>query len=253
MALADHRPAFETEDNTATATATIEAPTMNAQTEAPAAPAAATATAVAPAQSTAVGKAAKFQASFAEQKDAFPVEAIMALSMAIPRIKAEQGALYIADKSLGERIRITLESWSLRHLISPGLDSKDAGYEESKQYLATSYDGRTVEGKNQTIDEYIAYLKSIGYAKAGVSKYGDLFGMVTWTAKGGNIPAEEQTLHLVQASQTSLGNFMAFCTTQGLLRSKGIGSDPVEIEVVAQAQSKGVLKYSNMAFTVPKA
>ena len=45
-----------------------------------------------------------------------------------------------------------------------------------------------------------------------------------------------------------LGGFMAFCTTQGLLRSKGIGKDSTEIEVHAEARSKGSNKYTNFSF-----
>ena len=84
--------------------------------------------------------------------------------------------------------------------------------------------------------------------KAGISNHGDIWGMVTWTEKKGAIAPEDQTLHLVQASQTSLGGFMAFCTTQGLLRSKGIGKDSTEIEVHAEARSKGSNKYTNFSF-----
>lgn len=252
MALADHKPqttpAFETETATMTDTAAAVA-------EAPAVTAAVTANVPAPvaAQAPAVAAPrAKFEMALADAKDQFPIEAVVGLSRSVPRIKGEQGACYVGEKPLGDKIRMTVESWGIRHLITCGLDNKDAGYKESMDYLANSYDGITVEGKGATIDEYVSYLKSIGYEKAGVSKYGDIFGMVTWTSKDGTIAPADQVLHLLQASQTSLGNFTAFCTTQGLLKSKGISSDLSEIEVHAVARSKGTLKFTNFDFLVVK-
>ena len=256
MALKDHKPAFESENDADTGTATMtDTATAAPSTVQGTAAMTETATLPAVAKNTAVAAPAPkktFKMAFDEQKDAFPLEAVIGLSMAAPRIKGEQGACYIADKSLGDKVRMSVESWNIRHLISSGLDSKDPGYQESIEYLATSYDGETVEGKGQTIDEYVAYLKSIGYTKARASKYGDIWGMVSWTAKDGDVAPEQQTLHLLQASQTSLGNFMAFCTTQGLLRSKGIGVASEELEVHAVARSKGNNKYTNFDFVVPK-
>lgn len=247
MALADHKPqttpAFETETATMTdtAAAVAEAPAVTANVPAVAA------------QATAVAAPrAKFEIALGDVKDQFPIEAVVGLSMSVPRIKGEQGACYVGEKSLGDKIRFTVESWNIRHLITCGLSNSDPGYKESMEYLANSYDGVTVEGKGMTIDEYVAFLKSIGYEKAGVSKYGDLWVFLTWTAKDGDIAPENRSLHLLQASQTSLGNFTAFCTTQGLLKSKGIATDLSEIEVHAVARSKGTLKYSNFDFLTVK-
>jgi len=229
-------PAFETEDEIMTA------------------PAAET-TAVAPVAATAVAapSAAKFKMAFADLQNAFPEDAVVGLSLAVPRIKAEQGSAYIADKSLGEKFKIEVESWNHRTLVSAGLDSKDPGYQESMEYLRTSYDGKTIHGDGQTIDEYIEFLKSLSYTKARSSKYIDLFGFLTWTAKDGAVDPEKRELCLVQLSQTSAGNFAAFCTTQGLLQSKGLskgGSNVIEIQAVAR--SKGAMKYSNFAFAAAK-
>lgn len=246
MALADHKPqttpAFETDTATETATMTTPAETVTANLPAPASTQAVDAPA----------PRAKFEMALGDAKDQFSIEAVVGLSMSVPRIKGEQGACYVGEKPLGDKIRMTVESWNIRHLISCGLDSKDPGYKESMEYLANSYDGITVEGKDMTIDDYLAYLKSISYTKARSSKYGDIWGFVTWTSKDGAIPEADRNLHLLQASQTSLGNFTAFCTTQGLLRSKGITSDLSEIEVHAVARSKGSNKFTNFDFLVAK-
>ena len=256
-------PDFETEDETATMTA--PAATVAPQV----APATTTAnhaanhtqeqtmnTNVATTQAAApavVAPKAKFEMAFADLQDAFPIDAVVGLSMAVPRIKAEQGSAYIADKSLGEKFKIEMASWNYRWLISSGLDSKDPGYQESMEFLRTSYDNATVHGEDMSVDAYLEFLREQGYTKARKSVYIDLFGFVTWTAKGGDIAPEDRELNLVQLSQTSAGNFSAFCTTQGLMRSKGIGnSDSNVIEVTAVARSKNAMKYSNFSFAMAK-
>lgn len=207
-------------------------------------------TAVAEVKTTAVAqpaKAKKFEMALAEFKDVFPVEAVVGLSMNVPRIKGEQGSCYIGTDNLGSKFRISIESWNMRWLVSPGLDSKDPGFEESKQYIRNAYDkGFLPDGTS--VETYINELKEMGYKKASIASYGDIWGMVTWTEKKGAIAPEDQTLHLVQASQTSLGNFTAYCTTQGLLASKGIGKVTGEVEIHAEARSKGTLKYTNFSF-----
>lgn len=248
MGLRDHAAKFEAETETNTATMNETAAmneTNNTTTE--------TTTAVAPAKSTAVGAARKFEMAFAEQKDAFPIEAVVGLSLSVPRIKAEQGAAYVEANSLGTKFRIEVESWNHRWLISAGVDANDPAYKESMEFLKTSYDNQTVHGTEQTINEYLEYLRSIGYTKARVAPYIDLFGMVVWTEKGGDVKPEDLKIHLVQLSQTSAGNWAAFCTTQGLMRSKGmLQNDSNVIEVRAEAKAKGTMKYSNFSFSIVK-
>jgi len=244
MGLRDHaqkfEPADENTDNTDTDTINQE-PAMTTENTTSNVPAQAASGAVT------TPKASKFSMAFAEYQDMFPTEAVTGLSMAVPRVKAEQGAAYVGETSLGSKIRIEIESWNYRWLLSAGLDSKDSGYKESMEYLATSYDNETVNGKDTSVDDYLAGLKAMNYDKARKSLYIDLFGFVTWTEKGGDVPEDKRELYLVQLSQTSAGNWAAFCTTQGLLRSKGIGKDSRVIEIRAEARSKGSNKYTNFS------
>lgn len=238
-------PAFETEDHTMTTTADNAAASASV--------AASTAVAKAAAGAAVASRPkAKFEMAFADLQWAFPEDAVVGLSLAVPRIKAEQGAAYVGEKSIGDKFKIEIESWNPRTLISAGLSSNDAGYQESMEYLRTSYDGVTLHGEETTVDEYLNYLRNdLGYSKAKSSKYIDLFGFITWTAKDGDIAQEKRDLSLVQLSQTSAGNFAAFCTTQGLMRSKGlVKGDSNIIEVRAEARSKGTMKYSNFSFSV---
>ena len=236
-------PAFETDEEYDTMP--HEAPAVSAP-----APEVAQAAVPAVAQTTAVGAArapAKFPPIYTEKQDAFDIETVVGLSMAVERIKAEQGACYIGNDSLGTRCRVEIISWNYRWLLSPGLQSKDPGYEESKQFLATSYDNQTVYGKDVTVEEYLRDLKEThAYDNASKSMYIDLFGMLVWTEKKGEIPEEERKMVVVQLSQTSAGQFAAFCQTQGVLVAKGVVksvSDILEIEAVAR--TKGTNKYTN--------
>jgi hypothetical protein len=144
------------------------------------------------AQTTAVGAARapmKFPPIYADKQDNFDIETVVGLSMAVERIKAEQGACYIGNDSLGTRSRVEIISWNYRWILSPGLQSKDPGYEESKQFLANTYDNQTVYGKDVTVEEYLQELKEAhAYDKANKSMYIDLFGMLVWTEKKGEIP-----------------------------------------------------------------
>lgn len=230
---------------------------MNETTATPAAEAAAeaTSTAIAQAQSTAVAAARpKMQAAYAEFQDIFDSDTVSGMALSVPTIKGEQGGAYVGDKLLGTRFRIEVISWNYRWMITSGLQSKDGGYEESKQYIANSYDNQTVHGKDMSVDEYLQMLRDAhGYDKAGKSQYIDLFGLVTWTEKGGDVAPEDRELHRVQLSQTSAGNFSAFCATQGVMVSRGIVKElsPV-IEFEAVARSKGTNKYTNFSMRVAK-
>lgn len=243
-------PPFETDE---------EVDTMTAEAHAVGVPAPEVSQASVPvvAQTTAVGAArapAKFPPIYADKQDAFDIETVVGLSMAVERVKAEQGACYIGNDSLGTRCHVEIISWNYRWILSPGLQSKDPGYEESKQYLANTYDNQTVYGKDVTVEEYLQDLKEThAYDKANKSMYIDLFGMLTWTEKKGDIPEEERKMVVVQLSQTSAGQFAAFCQTQGVLVAKGVVknvSDVVEIEAVAR--TKGTNKYTNFSFHAAK-
>jgi hypothetical protein len=235
---------FEDEDDAMTETTSTAA---NEAAEAVAS------TAIAQAQTTAVAAARpKMQAAYAEFQDVFDADTVGGMALSVPTIKGEQGGAYVGEKLLGTRFRIEVISWNYRWMITSGLQSKDGGYEESKQYIANSYDNQTVHGKDMSVDEYLQMLREAhGYDKAGKSQYIDLFGLVTWTEKGGDIAPEDRELHRVQLSQTSAGNFAAFCATQGVMVSRGIVKELSSvIEFEAVARSKGTNKYTNFSMRV---
>lgn len=240
-------------DATQTAAPLFENVEDEIETAAPAAEAAATA--IAQAQTTAVAAARpKMQAAYAEFQNVFDADTVAGMALSVPTIKGQQGACYHETTSFGERIRIQIISWNYRWMITSGLQNKDPGYEESKQYIANSYDGVTVHGKDMTIDEYLAFLRGAkAYDKAGKSQYIDLFGLLLWKEKGGDVPEDESEMYRVQLSQTSAGAFAAFCATQGVMVSRGIIKTlPSVIEVKAEPRTKGTNMYTNFSFKVAK-
>jgi hypothetical protein len=84
------------ETNSYTATATVEKP--------------APASVPARAASTAVGQAKRFSKAFSEFENMLDTMTVESLSLAAPRIKGEQGSMFLGDKDLGDTIHFELVS-----------------------------------------------------------------------------------------------------------------------------------------------
>ena len=204
------------------------------------------ATVPARAASTAVGQAKKFSKAFSEFENTLDTMTVESLSLAAPRIKGEQGSMFLGDKDLGDTIHFELVSYNARWVIGSGENDKEA-----KDYFRVSYDNKTLT----TGEDAVAYLESLkaqGFKKAKKSPYLDVWGFVTWSAKNGPIDVESRQLACLQCSQTSLGAFMAFATTRGLLMKAGLVEELSVIEVKALKQVNGTNKYTNFGFAAPK-
>lgn len=243
-----NQPEFEQMDETETTTeTTIKDPTMQTVTPDTDAGVQAT-TAIAKASTTAVTTPAKkMKLAFSDKKDVFDTTTVEGLSLAAPRIKGEQGSLFKGEEDLGSKIRFEIVSWNNRWAIGTG--ENDA---EAKEYFRVSYDNHTISGEDTLVSDYVESLKAEGFTKARVSPYLDVWGFVTWSEKGGDVPADERELCILQCSQTSLGAFMSFCTTRGLLEPKGIAQELEEVEVHAEKRQKGSNKYTNFSWHAPK-
>lgn len=249
-----NQPEYETEAETnGTASplaAAVEAAKAAQAVEATVQEAAAQTTApavVKPANTAVAAPASKFHMAFADKQEQIPLEAVEQLSLGAYRIKGEQGKCYHDNEDLGERIRLEVVSFNNRWAIGTGSEKQTS---EDKERFRVSYDGKTIAGEGVSVDEYVRGLKAEGYEKAKSSPYIDLWGIMTWAEKKGDIPADEQQLVLVQLSQTSAGNWRNFMVSRGMLESRGV--PPItEVEVLAQAQVKGSNKYTNFDFRVP--
>lgn len=239
-----NQPEFETSETESTTQAAeaVTTPTVDAGVEAT--------KAIAKASTTAVGAVRpKLTVAFAGHKDVFDTPTVSALSQATPRITAEQGSLR-KDRTtkLGAKIVVEVVSWNHRWALGCGEQNMN---DEMKALFRVSYDNETVDGEGCSVEEYIESLKAQGYTKAKVSPYGDLFGYLV-SKDGEVIPEDERELVLVQMSATSLGNFMAFCVSRGLLESRGMIQPNDLIEITAEDRTKGTNAFTNMSFKAVK-
>lgn len=248
MASIKHAPEFEKMETT---TANAKETTMKTETATPAAEAAAAtvaATAIAKASSTAVGAvAAKFQVAFADKNNVFDTATVEGLSLAAPRLKGEQGSIFKGDKDIGTEMKFEMVSFNHRWAIGTG--ENDA---EAKDFFKISYDNETISGSGESVQEYMESLKAQGFDKTKKSPYLDIFGFITWTEKGGAVAVEDREICILQCSQTSLGAFTAFATTQGLLQSRGVAKPFDVIGVRAMKRVSGSNKFTNFEFFTPK-
>lgn len=193
----------------------------------------------------------KLEPAFAAQNGYFPLDVVESLSLAVPRIKGEQGCFYKGTEDLGARIRFEPISFNRRWAVGTGTDDKEAN-----EKFAVSYDGVTLAGAKHggmKVTDYVNALQAEGYEKAGVSEYLDLFCFIVWTEKGGDIPNDQREMVLLQCSPTSRGAWTAFMTTRGLLEAKGIVKPLEIVEATAEKRISGNNKYTNFSFSAPKA
>ncbi len=244
-------PQFEAQPATETTTATQEN-TINTTTEQTASAGAKAATAIAAASASSALAVAtpkpKFTVAFADKNNVFDTATVEGLALAAPRIKGEQGSIFMADVDVGTKIQFELISFNHRWAVSSG--ENDA---EAKEYFRVSFDNKTLSGSGASLADYVEGLKAQGFSKAKVSPYMDIWGFVVWTEKGGEVPVEERQLSCIQASQTSLGAFTAFATTRGLLESRGLVQPLEVIEMHAEKRISGTNKYTNFSFHAPAA
>lgn len=258
MAGLKSQPEFESQDDTTETTTTTKEKTVTQQ--APTVDKAAIAAGLAAATATAIAKAAtgtavgapvepvKFKPAFKDKENVLDIGTVEDLALAMPRIKGEQGSLFLGPEDLGSEIQFEIFSYNARWAIGAG--TNDA---ESKDYFRVSYDDKTIAGEGTLIEDYLNDLRAQGFTKAKKSPYLDIFGFVVWSKERGNIPPENRELVLLQCSQTSLGAFKTFATTRGVMESKGMLKPIDTVVVTAMKRVSGTNKYTNYAFSAPKA
>lgn len=235
-------PAFESEEDGQTVETSNAAETVTSTETAVTVAAAATSVALA---------RPKLEPAFAAQNGYFPLDVVESLSLAVPRIKGEQGSFFKGQEDLGSRIRFEPISFNKRWAVGTGTDDREAN-----EKFAVSYDGVVLAGAKHggmKVTDYVESLKAEGYSKANVAEYMDMFCFLTWTEKGGDIPNDQREMVLLQCSPTSKGAWTAFMTTRGLLEARGI-AQPLEIvEATAEKRVSGNNRYTNYSFAAPKA
>lgn len=238
-----------TKEETVTTANTTETTTTVTDAGAQATMAIATA-AASSATAVAVAKpATKLVLAFSDKHSVFDIPTVEGLSLAVQRMKGEQGSFFVESDDYGDKIQFEIISVSPRWVIGTGEDDKEA-----KDYFRVSYDNETISGDNTTnCHDYLASLKAQGFEKARKSDYLDIFGFVVWSSTKGAIAPEARQLACLQCSPTSKGAFTAFSTTRGLLQAKGIVKEIDIVEVHAEKRTNGSNKFTNFSFHAPAA
>ena len=235
-------PAFETETETSDTTV-IEGEVMNTTTET-------TSTAVAPAAATTAVTAprASFATAYGEFNGAFDVQTVTDMSMNVPRITGEQGSLFLSKtEELGEKVKVEIMSYNPRWVISTG--EKKEKNAETNDFLRFSYDGK-VTTKGENVETYIDSLKAQGFKNASAEQYLDIYGLLVWSSKGGDVPEDTPKFINVQCSPTSRGAFVTFTKVQGVLASRAKNAyHPSIVEIHAEKRRNNAGEaYTNLSF-----
>lgn len=241
------QPEFETmEDETIVAdTSVMDAALAIAKAAADAAPANVP---VVAATNTAVGTPSKFYAAFSDKEEAIAIAQVEQWKMAAPAITGENGAAkHSVLGPLGQKIRLNVESYNLRYMAVPGSNDKEA-----KDKCRDSYDKETLSGDGTSLQGYIESLKAMGYDKARLETYVDLWGYLTRSDKYGDIDEDDQELVRVQLSKTSAANFGYFCGQRGRKESAGKVPKLTVVEIIAVGQTGSAGSYTNFSFAAPK-
>ena len=105
--------------------------------------------------STTVGRS--FEPAFKDKCGVFDTATVEGLAMSAPRIKGEQGALFLGQEDLGDVIEFELVSFNHRWALGSGENDKEA-----RDYFRVSYDNTTISGDGTLKTEFMDDLLSSG-------------------------------------------------------------------------------------------
>lgn len=217
-------PPFETDDDdvqTATPAAAAKAAEMAS-------------TAVATASNQAVATYKKMTTILSELKNALPSVDWGVL----PRLVGSSGRLRDGEKQgYGEWVDLTLLSYKDYWVATPGDDGAEA-----KEYVRYSDDGVTLNEDGRSIEQYLEYLRSLGYTKAAKKEYTSLVGILEGAEKFEK-DAKDNLGAMVEVSLSPMSrkSWQAYQLQRSVQVARGTkpaeGSD--RIRVSARAESKG--------------
>lgn len=128
------------------------------------------------------------------------------------RLVGSNGQLMDGDKKLlGESITLTMLSWNERWVVSPGENGAEA-----KEHARYSMDGVTTT-KGEDVNEYLRELKELGYNKASVKVYVDLFGILEESGKPSDHQGSSIVVSLSPDSVKALSGFRRDLVVKGMM------------------------------------
>jgi hypothetical protein len=143
--------------------------------------------------------------AFSEFKEALEISTVESLGIgSFSRVTTDTGGFLLDKEEVGSTLRLALYSWNDRYLITTGSQG-----EEAKKRAAISYDGVTISGTREPVQDVLQAMRDDGYTQAAVKLYVDLWGQLIY-ARGKDLPIAEQKFVQVQLSPESVKKWKAF-------------------------------------------
>lgn len=160
-----------------------------------------------------------------------------------PKVTANNaGTLEIDREDLDKSIEVRILSVNPRFALVPGVDG-----DEASKLVRYSYDNQTVENEDMSVTEYIAYLKELGYEKAEVKTYADL-----WVNIIDSDVVDESEIVQVQLSPQSVGQWNALRTKMNFAQRRGavFNFDDFRVRITGERKKAGNNTWGIMKFDV---
>lgn len=147
-------------------------------------------------------------------------------------------------KDLGKEIKLELMSWNNRFVASPGTQDADAA-----EYVRYSLDGKTIEGTNDDIMDYVKQLKEVeGYKDAALKEYLTLYGFLTH-ANGKDIDMVDRSIVAVQVPPQSRALFTRYQIETGVKISQGVMEATPTLVLRQEKQQGKTTKFAIIRFS----
>ena len=160
-----------------------------------------------------------------------------------PKVTANNaGTLEIDREDLDKSVEVRILSVNPRFALVPGADG-----DEASKLVRYSYDNQTVENEDMSVTEYIEYLKELGYEKAEVKTYADL-----WVNIIGSDVVDESEIVQVQLSPQSVGQWNALRTKMNFAQRRGavFNFDDFRVRITGERKKAGNNTWGIMKFDV---
>lgn len=158
-----------------------------------------------------------------------------------PKVTANNaGTLEIDREDLDKAVIVRILSVNPRFAIVPGVDG-----DEASKLVRYSYNNHDVENEDMTVAEYIEHLKVLGYEKAEVKTYADL-----WVNILDSEVVDESEIVQVQLSPQSVGQWNALRTKMNFAQRRGaqFNYDDFRVKITGERKKAGNNTWGIMKF-----
>ena len=139
---------------------------------------------------------------------------------AFSRITVDNGGgfnLNKTEKQLGSWLEFQLMSWNNVWMVTTGAQNNP----EANKKVRTSRDKVNLEGGQGLVTAYVAQLKAEGYKEASVKQYVEIYGLLTNSERGGEVPEDDRKLMQISASPQSVTAWGVFLLTSRMMQGQG--------------------------------